>query len=94
MTLLRNNYLHSGGGGGGGRLNLDQMGMCHGILNLSPCSGVEKPEKYTLFWNQEIMQNYVLYCIVDKENIYALLIYLNDSTIPLLQFCHACAKEF
>ena len=29
-----------------------------------PCSEVEKLRKYTLFWMQEIMQNYVLYCIV------------------------------
>ena len=31
---------------------------------IPPCSGVEKPKKYTLFWDQEIMKNYVLYCIV------------------------------
>ena len=42
-------------------------------LNLATCSGVEKPTKYTLFWNQEIMENYciVLYCIV----LYSILFY-------------------
>ena len=35
-----------------------------GVLNLPPCSSVENPKKYTLYCNQEIMQNYALHCIV------------------------------
>ena len=38
---------------------------------IPPCSGVEKPKKYTLFWNQEIMENYVLYFIV----LYCIVLY-------------------
>ena len=38
---------------------------------ISPCSGVEQPKKYTLFWNQEIMENYALYCIV----LYCIVLY-------------------
>ena len=71
--------LKSGSRPGGGGLNLDQMGMCHQHLNLPRCSGVEKPKKYTLFWNQEyrivscrvVSCRIVLYCIV----LYCIVLY-------------------
>ena len=81
--------IFSGGGGGGG-LNLDQMGMCHWRLNLSPSFGVGKPRKGIQLWSYHfLLKSIVLYCIVlycivlyctvlycigDKDNVYALLI--------------------
>ena len=36
---------------------------------------VEKSKKYTLSWNQEIMQNYVLYCILVYCVLYCIVLY-------------------
>ena len=53
-----------------------------GVLNLPPFSGVEKPKKYTLFWNQEIMQNYALYCIVLETKTIFMLYLFNQMILP------------
>ena len=44
-----------------------------GILNLSPCSGVGKPKKDTLFWSYHsaVLYCIVLYCIV----LYCIVLY-------------------
>ena len=49
------------GGGGGGDSTLIRRVCAIGVLNLSPCSGVGKPKKDTLFWSYHSI---VLYCIV------------------------------
>ena len=64
-------FLHCKHPGEGTNSALIRRIFATGILNLPPCSRVEKPKKYTLFWNQEIMQNYVLYCIV----LYCIVLY-------------------
>ena len=51
------------GGGWGENSTLIRRVCATGFLNLPPCSGVEKLKKCTLFWSQEILKNYVLYCI-------------------------------
>ena len=61
-------YLHPGGGGGEGDSTLVRRVCATGVLNLPPCSGVEKPKNYTLFWSK---QNHVLHCIV----LYCILSY-------------------
>ena len=54
-----------------GALNLDQTGMCHQHLKFTTLFWSGKPKKYTLFWSQELIQNYVLYCIV----LYCIVLY-------------------
>ena len=43
------------------------------VLNLPPCSGVENPKKYTLFWSPYCIVLYciVLYCVV----LYCIVLY-------------------
>ena len=74
---------------GGGNSTLIRRVCATGVLNLSPCSGVGKPKKDTLLWSyHSFLKSIVLYCIVlycigDKDHVYALLIKSNDSIIPL-----------
>ena len=77
------------GGGGGGNSTLIRRVCTTGILHLSPCSGVGKPKKDTLFWSYNSFFESVLYCIVlycivlycivlycagDKDHVYTLVI--------------------
>ena len=48
----------------GGDLTLIRRVCATGVLNLSPCSGVGKPKKDTLFWSYHSFHCTVLYCIV------------------------------
>ena len=48
-TFLDTRYF----GLGGGESTSIRWVCATGVLNLPPCSGVEKAKKYTLFWNQE-----------------------------------------
>ena len=64
----------------GGGSTLIRRVCATGVLNLSPCSGVGKPRKNTLFWSyHSFFQSIVLYCVVlycigDKDHFHALLI--------------------
>ena len=53
---------------GGGNSILIRRVCTTGVLNLSPCSGVGKPKKDTLFWSYHSI---VLYCIV----LYGIVLY-------------------
>ena len=50
----------------GGNSTLIRRVCATGVLNLSPCSGVDKPKKYTFFWSyhRSFLKSIVLYCIV------------------------------
>ena len=74
------------GRGGGGDSTLIRRVCATGVLNLSPCSGVGKPKKDTLFWSYHSIVLYcvvlycvvlycvVLYCIREEDHVYAYLI--------------------
>ena len=56
----------------GGNSTLIRRVCATGVLNLSPCSGVEKPKKYTPFWSYRcFLKSIVLYCIV----LYCIVLY-------------------
>ena len=58
--------------GGVGNSTLIRLVCATSVLNLSPCSGVEKPKKYTLFWSYcSFLYCIVLYCIV----LYCIVLY-------------------
>ena len=50
---------------------LPPTSMCHWHLRFTTLFWSGKIQKYTLFWNQEIMQSIVLYCIV----LYCIVLY-------------------
>ena len=57
---------------GGGDLTLVRRVCANGVLNLPPCSGVEKPKKYTLSWSyHSFLKTNVLCCIV----LYCIVLY-------------------
>ena len=69
--------------GGGGDSTLIRRVCATGVLNLSPCSGEGKPKTYTLVWSYHcflkstvlyyiVSYCIVLYCIGDKDHVYAL----------------------
>ena len=58
----------------GGNSTLIRRVCATGVLNLSPCSGVGKLKKDTLLWSYHSFYCILLYCIGDKDHVYALLI--------------------
>ena len=67
------------GGGGGGDSTLIRLVCATGVLNLSPCFGVGKPKKDTLFWSYHSI---VLYCIVLETKIMFTLYLFNQMSLP------------
>ena len=68
---------------GGGDSTLIRQVCATGILNLSPCSGVGKPEKDTLLWSyRSFLKSIVLYCIVLETKIMCMLYLLNQMILP------------
>ena len=57
--LIGNILIYTDGFAGGDSTLIRRV-YANSVLNLPSCSGVEKPKKYTLFWNQE-RWSYILF---------------------------------